>query len=133
MHAKRSSSNNLHHRENADRGHQAETQKRPWQPRLTAQSLRSNCVHNLGASEETPRSSGQIRVKQVLTATHSHNGITVKRPILRLHRISLPCFPISECSSSAGASDFDFAAEARHRVIVEKASTHRHIFSVSTD
>src|ERR1035437_9230175 len=48
MHAKRSSSNNLHHRENADRGHQAETQKRSWQPKLTAQSLRSNCVHNLG-------------------------------------------------------------------------------------
>src|ERR1019366_7341629 len=48
MHAKRSSSNNLHHRENADRGHQGETQKRSWQPKLTAQSLRSNCVHNLG-------------------------------------------------------------------------------------
>src|ERR1017187_9644133 len=48
MHAKRSSSNNLHHRENADRNHQAETQKRSWQPKLTAQSLRSNCVHNLG-------------------------------------------------------------------------------------
>src|SRR5450759_4415647 len=48
MHAKRSSSNNLHHRENADRDHQAETQKRSWQPKLTAQPLRSNCVHNLG-------------------------------------------------------------------------------------
>src|SRR5450759_1072915 len=50
MHAKRSSSNNLHHRENADRDHQAETQKRSWQPKLTAQPLRSNCVHNLGGN-----------------------------------------------------------------------------------
>src|ERR1035437_7297492 len=50
MHAKRSSSNNLHHRENADRDHQVETQKRSWQPKLTAQPLRSNCVHNLGAT-----------------------------------------------------------------------------------
>src|ERR1019366_6287616 len=51
MHAKRSSSNNLHHRENADRDHQAETQKRSWQPKLTAQPLRSNCVHNLGYTD----------------------------------------------------------------------------------
>src|ERR1019366_9076207 len=51
MHAKRSSSNNLHHRENADRDHQAETQKRSWQPKLTSQPLRSNCVHNLGTTK----------------------------------------------------------------------------------
>src|ERR1019366_308988 len=55
MHAKRSSSNNLHHRENADRDHQAETQKRSWQPKLTAQPLRSNCVHNLGAKLQMPQ------------------------------------------------------------------------------
>src|SRR5450759_901450 len=55
MHAKLCSSNNLHHRENADRDHQAETQKRSWQPKLTAQPLRSNCVHNLGLMSRARR------------------------------------------------------------------------------
>src|SRR6266550_462542 len=32
MHSKRSSSNNLHHRENANRDHQGKTKKRSWQP-----------------------------------------------------------------------------------------------------
>ena len=31
--SKRSSSNNLHHRENANRDHQVKTKKRSWQPR----------------------------------------------------------------------------------------------------
>src|SRR6266576_4374557 len=32
MHSKRSSSNNLHQRENANRDHQGKTKKRSWQP-----------------------------------------------------------------------------------------------------
>jgi hypothetical protein len=55
MHSKRSSSNNLQHREDAEREHQGETTKTSWQPKLTA-AARLICVHKLGdTGHDIPR------------------------------------------------------------------------------
>ena len=50
MHSKRSSSNNLQHRENADGDHQAETKKRFVAAEAHCTATRPICVHYLGVT-----------------------------------------------------------------------------------
>ena len=50
MHSKRSSSNNLQHRENTDGDHQAETKKRFVAAEAHCTATRPICVHYLGGS-----------------------------------------------------------------------------------